>query len=77
MNEKGLCVSVNMIEDNEAVDQNTDKPDITTTTAMRLLLDTAATVDEATELLEQHDMHASKGMTVHFAVAENAWLLNI
>ena len=72
MNEKGLCVSVNMIEDNEAVDQNTDKPDITTTTAVRLLLDKAATVDEATELLEQYDMHASKGMTVHFAVADNS-----
>ncbi len=72
MNEKGLCVSVNMIEDNEAVDQNTDKPDITTTTAVRLLLDKAATADEAIELLGQYDMHASKGMTVHFAVADNS-----
>ena len=70
MNEKGLCVSVNMIEDNESVDQKTDKPDITTTTAVRLLLDKAADVDEALELLGQYDMHASKGLTVHFAVAD-------
>ena len=70
MNEKGLCVSVNMIEDNERVDQKTDKPDITTTTAVRLLLDNAADVDEALELLGQYDMHASKGLTVHFAVAD-------
>ena len=70
MNEKGLCVSVNMIEDNESVNQNTDKPDITTTTAVRLLLDNAADVDEALELLGQYDMHASKGLTVHFAVAD-------
>ena len=70
MNEKGLCVSVNMIEDNESVDQKTDKPDITTTTAVRLLLDNAADVDEAIELLKQYDMHASKGLTVHFAVAD-------
>lgn len=70
MNEKGLCVSVNMIEDNESVNQNTSKPDITTTTAVRLLLDNAADVDEALELLGQYDMHASKGLTVHFAVAD-------
>ena len=70
MNEKGLCVSVNMIEDNESVDQKTDEPDITTTTAVRLLLDKAADVDEALELLGQYDMHASKGLTVHFAVAD-------
>ncbi|MCH5207158.1 MAG: linear amide C-N hydrolase [Oscillospiraceae bacterium] len=70
MNEKGLCVSVNMIEDNESVNQNTGKPDITTTTAVRLLLDNAADVDEAVELLGRYDMHASKGLTVHFAVAD-------
>ena len=70
MNEKGLCVSVNMIEDNESVNQNTGKPDITTTTAVRLLLDNAADVNEALELLGKYDMHASKGLTVHFAVAD-------
>lgn len=70
MNEKGLCVSVNMIEDNENVNQSTGKPDITTTTAVRLLLDNAADVDEALALLRQYDMHASKGLTVHFAVAD-------
>lgn len=70
MNEKGLCVSVNYVQDNESVDQKTDKPDITTTTAIRLMLDKAADVDEAISLLEQYDMHASKGMTVHFAVAD-------
>ena len=70
MNEKGLCVSVNMIEDNESVNQNTGKPDITTTTAVRLLLDKASDVDEALELLGRYDMHASKGLTVHFAVAD-------
>lgn len=70
MNEKGLCVSVNMVQDNERVDQKTSKPDITTTTAIRLLLDKASDVDEAVKLLEQYDMHASKGMTLHFAVAD-------
>ncbi len=70
MNEKGLAVSVNMIQDSATIDQNTEKPDITTTTAIRLLLDKAGTVEEALELLGQYDMHASMGMMVHFAIAD-------
>ena len=70
MNEKGLAVSVNMIQDSDTISQDTGKPDITTTTAVRLLLDRAATVQEATELLNQYDLHASMGMMVHFAIAD-------
>lgn len=70
MNEAGLAVSVNMIQDAATIDQNTDKPDITTTTAIRLLLNRAANVEEALELLGQYDMHASMGMMVHFALAD-------
>lgn len=72
MNEKGLAVSVNMIQDSDSIEQDTEKPDITTTTAIRLLLDKAATVEEALELLEQYDMHASMGMMVHFALADTS-----
>lgn len=71
MNEKGLAVSVNMIQDNASISQNTGKPGITTTTAVRLLLDKAATVDEALELLRQHDFHASMGLVVHLALADS------
>ncbi len=70
MNEKGFCVSVNMIQDSATIKQNTNKPDITTTTAVRLLLDRAADVDEALNLLKQYDLHASMGMMVHFALAD-------
>lgn len=70
MNEMGLAVSVNMIQDSDAIEQNTDKPDITTTTAIRLLLNQAADVEEAIALLEQYDLHASMGMMVHFAIAD-------
>lgn len=70
MNEKGLAVSVNMIQDSDTISQDTGKPDITTTTAVRLLLDQAATVQEAIELLNQYDLHASMGMMVHFAIAD-------
>ena len=72
MNEKGLCVAVLMIEDRPAFSQDTGKPDLTTTTAVRLLLDHAASVEEAVELLSQYDLHASAGMMVHFAIADAA-----
>lgn len=70
MNEKGLCVAVLMIEDRPGFEQNTEKPDLTTTTAIRFLLDKAGNVDEALALLEQYDLHASAGMMVHFAIAD-------
>lgn len=70
LNEMGLAVSVNMIQDSATIEQNTDKPDITTTTAIRLLLDKAANVEEAIELLGSYDMHASFGYMVHFAIAD-------
>ena len=71
MNEAGLAVSVNMIQDSAAIEQNTDKPDVTTTTAIRLLLDRAGSVDEALELLGQFDLHGSMGMMIHFAIADS------
>ena len=72
MNEKGLCVAVLMIEDRPGFQQDNGKPDLTTTTAVRLLLDRAADVDEALKLLERYDLHASAGMMVHFALADAA-----
>lgn len=70
MNETGLCVSVNMIEDSDTIDQDTGKPGLTTTTAVRMLLNEAATVDEAVALLESYDLHASFGYMVHLALAD-------
>ena len=70
MNEKGLCVAVLMIQDSPGFHQDTGKPDLTTTTAVRLLLDQAADEEEAVELLARYDMHASAGMMVHFALAD-------
>lgn len=70
INEEGLCVAVLMIDDSDATDQDTGKPGITTTTAVRLLLDQAANVEEAIELLEQYDMHASAGMMLHLALTD-------
>ncbi|MBQ9552225.1 MAG: linear amide C-N hydrolase [Clostridia bacterium] len=70
MNEKGLIVADLMAGDKEKTAQQTDKPDLTTTTALRLLLDRAATVDEAIELLKQYDMNSSVDFAHHFAIAD-------
>ena len=70
MNEKGLCVADLMVSREDGVDQNTDKPDITITSALRLLLDKAANVDEAIALLSQYDMHFSLGRAQHFSISD-------
>lgn len=69
VNEKGLAAGVLLI-DTEPTDQRTEKVDITTTSAIRLLLDRAATVEEAVALLEQYDMHASANSCYHFHIAD-------
>lgn len=71
INEKGFSVAVLKIAD-EPTNQDTGKTDITTTTAIRLMLDKAATVEEAIALLKQYDMHSSAGSSYHFQMAD-AW----
>lgn len=70
MNEEGLAVADLMAGDKEATHQNTCKPDLTTTTAIRLLLDKAANVDEAIALLRQYDMNSSIGSAHHLSLAD-------
>ena len=72
INEKGLCISVNMLPDGEILNQNTDKPDLQITTAVRLILNRAATVEEAVELLKQYDLHRSYNSETHFMIADAA-----
>lgn len=70
INEKGLYVADLVSGDEEETHQSTDKPDLTITAAIRLLLDKAATVEEAVELLASHDMNSSIGTSHHFAIAD-------
>ena len=64
-----------MVSHEEGIDQNTDKPDITIVSGLRLLLDKAAYVDEAIELLSQYDMHFSLGRAQPYALSlgEKDW----
>lgn len=72
MNEAGLCVADLICGDNIQIKQDTDKPDLTVTTAIRLLLDRAASVDEAVALLENYDMNSSIGMSHHLAISDSS-----
>lgn len=69
MNEKGVSIAV-LTVDSEPVRQHTGKPVISTTLAIRLVLDRAATTEEAVELLRGYDMYASSGRDYHFYITD-------
>lgn len=53
-----------------STNQNTDKPDFTSTTLLRLILDYADDVDEAVEIAASYDLHDSAGTSYHYMVAD-------
>ncbi len=69
MNEKGVSIAV-LTLDSEPTRQNTDRPTITTSLAIRLVLDKAATTAEAVELLRGYDMFATNGRDYHFYITD-------
>ena len=81
INEKGLSCGIFMsyqggeLDENGdeitvATDQQTDKPDITSTTMMRAMLDYCATVEEAVAFVQQYDMHDSAQTSFHYMIAD-------
>ena len=69
LNEKGLTASLLDMDDGET-HMSTDNPDVTVTMVIRMLLDRAATVNEAIELLEKYDIHTGHGWTQHIFIAD-------
>lgn len=70
VNERGLYVADLVAGDTLKTNQQTSRPDLTTTTAIRLLLDKAATVEEALQLLGAYDMHSDIQYSHHLAIAD-------
>lgn len=73
VNEKGLSCGIFMSyqgAETVATDQQTDNPDITSTTMMRMILDYCATVEEAIEMIEGYDMHDSAQTSFHYMIAD-------
>lgn len=55
----------------ESTNQTTDRPDLTSTTMLRMILDYAGSVDEAIELVKKYDLHDSAGTSFHYMVADS------
>ena len=69
INEKGVTVSVLTLDSKPTI-QLTEKPSLSTSLVMRLVLDRAATTDEAVELLSKYDMIALMGRDYHFFITD-------
>ena len=69
MNEKGLFTALLDLDMGET-HMNTGNRNLTVTMAVRLLIDRAATVDEAIELLKNYDIHTGHGWTQHLFVGD-------
>ena len=69
MNEKGVSIAV-LTLDSEPTVQSTGKRAIGTSLAIRLVLDQAATTQEAVDLLRGYDMIASNGRDYHFYITD-------
>lgn len=69
INEKGLMVAVLDLNP-QKIRQDTGKPKINTMIAVRMLLDRAANVDEAVEMLRQYDFNSMSKYAQHIYIAD-------
>ena len=77
MNDAGVSCGIYMSyqgpgDESYSTDQQTDKPDLTSTTMLRMILDYADDVDEAVELVEKYDFHDSANSSFHYMVADKS-----
>ena len=73
VNDAGVACGIYMTyqgADTVATDQNTEKPDFTSTTLLRLILDYADDLDEAVEIASAYDLHDSANTSYHYMVAD-------
>ena len=75
VNDAGVSCGIYMTyqggEATVATDQNTGKPDFTSTTLLRLILDYADSVEEAVEIASSYDLHDSAQTSYHYMVADS------
>lgn len=74
INDAGVSCGIYMTyqggEETVPTDQNTDKPDFTSTTLLRLILDYADNLEEAVEIASAYDLHDSAKTSYHYMVAD-------
>jgi Penicillin V acylase and related amidases len=69
MNEKGVAMALLAVPEVQ-LKNDENKVTLNTTTAIRLVLDKAATVDEAVALLKQYNIYFSGDVDCHFLIAD-------
>lgn len=69
MNEKGVAIALLAVPEASLTPDET-KVTLNTTTAIRLVLDQAATVEEAMTLLKQYNIYFSGDIDCHFLIAD-------
>jgi len=71
MNEKGVAITPLQVPE-ASLDFAEDKITLNTTTAVRLVLDKAASVDEAVALLEEYNVYFSGGLYCHYLIGDSS-----
>ena len=69
VNEKGVSVAVLTLP-SEPTMHDTGKPKLATSLLIRLVLDRAASTEEALELIRQYDIFSSNGRDYHFIISD-------
>ena len=69
MNEKGLAIALLAVPEVQ-LHNDDNKVTLNTTTAIRLVLDKAATIDEAVDLLKNYNIYFSGDVDCHFLIAD-------
>lgn len=69
MNEKGVCIALLAVPEADSK-EDPEKVTLNTTTAIRLVLDRAADVDEAVALLKQYNIYFSGDVYCHYLIAD-------
>ncbi len=69
MNEKGVAIALLAVPE-AAAPNDPNKVTLNTTTTIRLVLDKAASVDEAIQLLKNYNIYFSGGIDCHYLIAD-------
>ncbi|MGL4547175.1 linear amide C-N hydrolase [Eubacterium aggregans] len=76
INEKGVGIAV-LYDDSESTNQKTGKTPIISTVAIREVLDTAGTVEEAIAVFEKYDMHTPYEGNYHFFITDKTGISKV
>ncbi|WP_429971042.1 linear amide C-N hydrolase [Fructilactobacillus sp. Tb1] len=68
INEKGVSAAVLWVPDKTTNQKTKNKPNITTSVAIRMILDKAKDTNQAISLLKKYNMHASANGCYHFQI---------